>query len=294
MREFELLRHVYRANPGLPAGVVVPPGDDLAQIRLSGRDLLVGVDQVVEGRHFTAETPIDLVGRKAVSRSMSDVAAMAGRPVATLAAVVLPVRMEPARILRLFEAVRRTAEEQGGPLIGGDMATHKGGLVCSVTVLAEPTAPEPLRRSGAHPGDAVYVTGRLGGSIEGRHLTFEPRIAEAIALGRLLGRRLHAMIDVSDGLGRDAGHIAEDSGARIEIDVERIPRRPGTDWRRAASDGEDYELCFTASGEVPPEILGLRVTNIGRVLAAGAEGPGVFMVEGDSVERGEQMGWEHG
>src|SRR5690606_22520794 len=120
-------------------------------------------------------------------------------------------------------------------------------LVCSVTVLAEPAlGREVARRSGAKVGDVIYVTGSLGGSLEpgggGRHLTFTPRIAEALLLAEQLGGRLHAMIDISDGLGRDAAHMAEQSGVRLLLHADRIPLNEGADWRRAVSDGEDYEL----------------------------------------------------
>ncbi|MHC4107298.1 MAG: thiamine-phosphate kinase, partial [Planctomycetota bacterium] len=201
----------------------------------------------------------------------------------------------------LFDAMRKTAELFECPLIGGDIAFHERPgqpLVCTVTVLAEPTATQPILRSGAKVGDAVYVTGALGGSLDpgggGRHLTFEPRVAEAIRLAELLGDRLHAMIDLSDGLGRDASHIAARSRVRIEIDAGSVPCRPGCGWKGAMSDGEDYELCFAAEGAVPDHIGELPITAVGRVVS-GAEGPvpHVLVHDGGQAISGDELGWQH-
>jgi thiamine-monophosphate kinase len=303
MREFDLLQHVYRANADLGERIAIPPGDDLALLRLNGRELLVGVDQLVAGRHVRLETtPLKLVGRKAVVRSLSDIAAMAGRPVASIVAAVLPPDFGGDRATELFEAMRAAAAEFDAPLIGGDIAFHADSshpLTCSLTVLAEPTERGVVTRGGARTGDAVYVTGSLGGSLapdgSGRHLTFTPRIAEAIQLHAAIGDRLHAMIDLSDGLGRDASHIAEQSGVSIEIDAERIPASAGIDWKSAASDGEDYELLFTAAGNAPATLDGnVPVTRIGRV--APREDPNaplvIFNAGGERIP-GDQLGWQH-
>ena len=240
MRESELLQHVYAMAGGPTPDVPIPPGDDMAMVQLHGRGLLTAVDQVVDGRHVDIErTPLDLVGRKAVTRSLSDVAAMAGKPVALVAAVTLPPDFGHDRATALFDAMHRTAQRYACPLVGGDIAVFRDAsarLVCSVAVLAEPGPGGAVTRSGARAGDVIAVTGRLGGSVQadglGRHLTFEPRLKEAAILAETLGNRLHAMIDISDGLGRDASHVAELSGGRIEIDAERIPCSEGVDWRR--------------------------------------------------------------
>jgi len=303
MREFELLKHVYEANDLLAERITIGPGDDMAMVRLADRDLLVAVDQLVAGRHVTLKsTPLKLVGRKAVTRSLSDIAAMAGKPVASLVAVVLPPGFGSERATQLFEAMRTTAAQYDCPLIGGDIAFHDDPahpLTCTVTVLAEPLPTGPVTRGGARVGDTVYVTGTLGDSVApdggGRHLSFEPRIAEAIELAETLGGRLHAMIDISDGLGRDASHIAERSSATIEIDAACVPCTGDLDWRRAAGDGEDYELLFTASGEAPHRLgRGLPVTAIGKVTPrADPAGPLVLFRVGDELIGGEQLGWEH-
>jgi thiamine-monophosphate kinase len=303
MRESELLQHVYAMAGGPTPEVPIPPGDDMALIRLSDRALLAAVDQVVDGRHVdTTRAPLDLVGRKAVTRSLSDVAAMAGRPVALMAAVTLPPDFGHDRATALFDAMRATAAQYGCPLVGGDIAFFASAtspLVCTVSVLAEPGPGGPVTRSGARAGDVVAVTGALGGSWGpdglGRHLTFEPRLREAAALADALGPNLHAMIDISDGLGRDAAHLAEQSNGRIEIDAGRVPCAAGVDWRRAMADGEDYELCFAAAGDVPERIGDLPVTVVGRFLErTGPEAPMVLVREGDRTHDGSSLGWDHG
>lgn len=306
MRESDLLRHIYARSAGLSGPgdgpIIIGPGDDSAVIQGVGR-LLVTVDQLVEGRHYEshsdggrAGTPLDLVARKAVARSVSDIAAMGGRPMAALAAACLRQGFDGAD--ELFDAMHRWAEHWGCPLIGGDIAAHDGPTVLSVTVIG--TAHEargPVLRSGARVGDAVYVTGRLGGSLgSGRHLSFEPRIAEGQWLAGTLGDRLHAMMDLSDGLGRDGGRMAEASGVRIELESSLLPRHPGVPtWQRAVSDGEDYELLFTADPgwDATPTAggTGIPITRIGSV--APGSGCAVRAESGRWIDAGE-LGWEHG
>ncbi len=301
MRERDLLRQVYAANPLLPSDVLVPPGDDMAAIRLDDPQLLVAVDQVIEGRHVVVDAPPALVGRKAVTRNVSDVAAMAARPVATLASVVLPKHYGEARAAELFEAVRATADVYRCPLIGGDTAIHGNAaapLVLSVTILARPawTGARVITRRGGRPGDGVYVTGRLGGSLEpgggGRHLHFDPRVDAAIALLELLGDRLHSMLDLSDGLGRDAVHLTDEM-TQIDLEAAAIPTNDGLSWQRALGDGEDYELLFTASGAVPTKLAGLAITRIGSVVRRVGDVAVRIRTNNDTWLDASGFGWEH-
>lgn len=299
MKEFRLLSRVYEHNAALDARVIIPPGDDMGMIRIGGTDVLAAVDQIVAGRHFTLEsTPLNLIGRKAITRNLSDIAAMAARPVAALVAVVLPREWQEPQALELFEAMRATAARYDCPLIGGDISMADAPLTCSVTVLARPGPRGAIRRSGAKVGDAVYVSGRLGASVNpdggGRHLTFEPRVDLALALAEQFD--VHAMIDISDGLGRDAGHIAEMSGVQIEIDAASIPCSPGCGWRRAMSDGEDYELCFAlaADADVPTELEGVLLTRVGVVHEREPGQPLIVVHDGGQVIDASNLGWEHG
>ncbi len=303
MREFDLLRHIYRSNDRLDRAVGIPPGDDMGMIRFGGGEVLAAVDQLVAGRHVRIETTsVELVGRKAITRSLSDIAAMAARPLCTLVAATLPPEFGEDRARQLFESMRRTCERFECPLIGGDLAFHGDPdhpLVCSVTVLAEPGPTPPVLRSGARPGDTLYVTGQLGGTMlddgSGHHLTFDPRITEALMLAELLGDRLHAMIDLSDGLGRDADHIAEASEVKIVIDAARLPCRGNASWKDALQNGEDYELCFAASGSVPSEVRGVPITPVGEVLSGETgELPARLCVrDGDTLREAGELGWQH-
>jgi thiamine-monophosphate kinase len=297
MRERDLLRHIYERSASLAGEgpILVGPGDDCAVIRDdAGTPILLTVDQLVGARHFHPDsTPLDLVARKAIARSVSDIAAMAGTPTCALATGMLPDAYPDAD--ELFNHMASWARRFGCPLIGGDIAFGDGPLVLTCTVVGACRTPRgPVLRSEARPGDTVCVTGALGGSLEsGRHLTFEPRLREAIALAEALAERLGAMMDLSDGLGIDASRIAEASGVRIEIEAGRVPRHPGVpDWRRAVSDGEDYELLFTVREGAPiPRLPGeTSVSVVGRVV----EGAGCVIID----DRGEAhdaaaLGWDH-
>lgn len=305
-RENELLARIARVSSGLSSRfpqVLIGPGDDCALVGTPARTLLK-VDQVIEGRHFTPGTPLDLIARKAIARPVSDIAAMAGTPTACLAAAVLPA--DESRASELFDACAKWAEHWGCPIVGGDIAMSApradgGRLMLSISVVGEPHPSRgPALRSGAKAGDRVYVTGSLGGSFDvstglGRHLTFEPRLVEARWLASALGPSLHGMMDLSDGLGLDAGRMARASGVCIVLAADQTPRTPGVaGWSRAFSDGEDYELLFTvdADAAVPSVIpgVGTRVTEIGTVEA----GTGCFaLIDGHRVDV-SALGFEHG
>jgi thiamine-monophosphate kinase len=295
MRESDLHRNIFARSADLAAafpGIVVGPGDDCAVVRTSGgEELLLKVDQVVQGRHFTPGTPVDLIARKAIARTVSDIAAMGGSPRWGLASGVLPPGYPHAD--ELCARLAQWGRTFGAPLVGGDIATGPvgGPLMLSISVIGVPHASRgPVLRSGARPGDEVWVTGKIGGSLEsGRHLTFEPRVREGALLCDALGTDLHAMMDISDGLGRDAGRMAAASGVLIVIEGARVPLHPeATDVVKAAGDGEDYELLFCVAAGSRME--GLEATRIGRV-EAGTESV-LVLADGRAMEAGE-MGWEH-
>lgn len=305
MREFALLDRIFALNPRLPGTVLVPPGDDMALLSLAGCDrVLVAADSAIEGRHAPWGCDAYLIGRKAMLRNLSDVAAMgAARPVATVACAVLPRGVDEARAWRLAEGLRETAAAWGAPLVGGDIATMPAAvehapIVASVTILAVPLSSTAriATRADARAGDGVYVTGTIGGAWDpatglGRHLDFTPRIRAAHALAAALGDRLGAMIDVSDGLGRDLGHIASLSKVAVEVELARVPVAPGVAPRAALGHGEDYELAFTARGDVPREVAGVSVTRIGTVVAGDAA---VRVHDGDEWFDAGARGFEHG
>lgn len=308
MRESALLAHIYDRSRGLESRfpqVLVGPGHDCAALTLPppGHALLK-VDQIVAGRHFRLDAPLDLISRKAIARAVSDIAAAGGSPLAALAGATLPDGYPHAD--ELFDTMAKWAVHFGAPLVGGDIARAPHGrsgtsdVVLSITAIGAPHPRRgPVLRSGVRPGDAVYVTGSLGGSFDpgtglGRHFTFEPRVAEARWLCDTLGADLHAMMDISDGLGRDAGRLADASGVRIVLDVGAIPVSPSArDWRAAASDGEDYELLFAVPTSVRlPRACPATGTPVTRIGLA-RPGSGCVVVEGLTEHDASGMGYEH-
>ena len=298
MNENDLLQHVYAANGGLPADVLIPPGDDLGAIRFGADTLLVGVDQLIGGVHVDLATASpEQIGRKAVTRNLSDVAAMAAVPVAAVAAVTLPRGCDDVWTTRLFDAVRMTAADHGCPLVGGDIAVSAGPLVITVTVWARPDGIEPVTRTGGRPGDSVWVSGAVGYSLPtGHHLDFEPRLELARALAGDVKLRPRAMMDLSDGIAQDLPRMV----GHAEIDASALPIRPeGSDsggsvapWVHAVGDGEDYELLLLAAPDIvyPAEIAGVPLTRIGQVTDRG----GVVVRTRDGVARPVGgLGWEH-
>ncbi len=313
MRELELLAHIYKTNPALPGAVSIPPGDDMGAVEVGGAMLLVTVDQVADGVHFDlANTPLEKIGRKAITRNLSDVAAMAAKPVGAVAAACLPKGFGDDRAKALFDAMRGTAEAFDCPLIGGDISVWDQRMILTVTVFAEPDGINPVLRSGAKVGDGVYVTGTLGGSLETltdppgyvHHLDFVPRTELARRLAGGVKTRPHAMIDLSDGLAQDLTRICERSGVGACIACKDLPislgarlasERSGKPaWQHALGDGEDYELCFTARAGIYPEhIEGVPITTIGTIVEGGP-GPRVTaeLPDGAVVDVSE-LGWEH-
>ena len=313
MRELELLSHIYRSNPTLPAGVTIPPGDDMGAVTLGQATVLVTVDQVADGVHFDrANTTIEKIGRKAITRNLSDVAAMAARPVGAVAAACLPKGFGEDKAKALFDAMHTTAEQFNCPLIGGDISMWDQRLILTVTLFADPDGIDPVLRSGAQVGDAIYVTGKLGGSLVKmddppgytHHLDFTPRIHLARKLAADPTTRPHAMIDLSNGLGLDLPRVCELSGVCAELHTDQLPisaaahmaaRESGCPpWHRAMADGEDYELCFTAPRDTfPDEIDSVPITQIGTIVE---QHPGplvtVRLPDGTPVDT-SGLGWEH-
>ena len=299
MREDELLGHIAARSADLSARytrVVVGPGDDAAVVRTpGGGELLITTDQLIGGRHFTPDTPIDLIARKAVARSVSDIAAMGGAPVWALATAVLPDGYAHADAL--FDAMAKWARHWNCPLVGGDIAGSPGPLALSVTVAGEmPDGVSPILRSGARAGDAIGVTGPLGGSLaSGRHLTFEPRLDAAALLASRRGD-VRAAMDLSDGLGIDADRMARASGVVIEIEAGAIPlahppSQPGLSWLDACRDGEDYELLVAFAPGVRME----GITIVGACRARRADEPAHASIvdPGGARHAGGSLGWDH-
>ncbi|WP_075090608.1 thiamine-phosphate kinase [Verrucomicrobium spinosum] len=239
--EDELISRLVQHLPQGPE-VIAGPGDDCAVVRAvePGWDQLLKTDCVVEGVHFLREAAPEQVGWKALARVVSDVASMGGVPQHALITLVLPRELEVSWVERLYAGLRRCAETYGVSIVGGETA---GGplVMVSVSLTGKVREGRVLRRDGARAGDVIAVTGQLGGSITGHHLSFEPRVAEA---GWLVeSQQVQAMMDLSDGLAKDLPRMAKASGVEFVLEEGTLPVNPGCSAARLG-DGEDYELLL--------------------------------------------------
>jgi thiamine-monophosphate kinase len=258
MNEFELIGRLTNSLPSNKS-VVIGAGDDCAVLDLGipGRLLLFKTDAIVEGVHFTEETQPEKVGHKALGRCLSDIAAMGGTPDSALVTVALPSKFDPIRVEKIYEGMGALARKYGVAIAGGETTTNPDRILISVALLGTVPTGRCVLRSGALVGDAIFVTGCLGGSLAGRHADFEPRLAEAQWLVEHF--TIHAMIDVSDGLAGDLRHILKASHVGAELHSQAVPisraarlasKAEGSSkppLLAALTDGEDFELLFTVS-----------------------------------------------
>ena len=289
MNEFELITRLVRSLPSNKS-VVVGAGDDCAVLDfgLPDRLLLFKTDAVVEGVHFTPGTDPERIGHKALGRCLSDIAAMAGTPTAALITLALPREFAPQFVEAIYTGMTRLARRHDVAIVGGESTSNPERLLISVALLGWVTRGKGVLRSGAEAGDALFVTGELGGSLAGKHLDFEPRLTEARWLAQNFS--IHAMIDLSDGLAGDLRHILKASRVGAELLATAIPisreaRRASkaesstrTPLLAALTDGEDFELLFTAASRDAVPLLDawkqqfpdLRLTCIGKITAGDA------------------------
>jgi thiamine-monophosphate kinase len=227
--------------------VEIGPGDDCALVRFGQNLQLLKTDCVVEGIHFLPETPGQAVGWKALCRVISDIGAMGGDPLDAVITVAISPDRELDWLTDLYAGLNEAAARYGVNLVGGETSRSPGPVFVSVALTGKIEKERLVVRSGGKVGDRLYVTGRLGGSLQGKHLSFEPRLAESRWLTQNF--KLHAMIDLSDGLGSDLPRLAKASGTGFEIDFSALPKNAGCSEEQALTDGEDYELLFAVSEE---------------------------------------------
>ena len=302
--EFDVIRELLARWGERAHGI----GDDAAVLDVpAGERLIVSTDSSVEGEHFRRGwLSAREIGYRATSAALSDLAAMAARPLGLLVALALPETWR-GELLSIGDGIGEAAERCGVPIVGGDMTR---GTQLSITVTVLGSAAVPLTRTGVRPGDRLHVTGRLGGpgralealaagevpddAARRRFVHPEPRIREAQWLA---ARGATAAIDVSDGVVSDAGHLASASGLRLVLELGRLPLLGGSTPQAAAASGEEYELLVA----LPPsavvhdfeQLFRLPLTEIGEARAAnGSEGPGV-----ETTYRGERVapprGYDH-
>jgi thiamine-monophosphate kinase len=284
-------------SPLLRVGI----GDDAAVLAWqSDANIVITADAVTEGVDFLLdEVNPKLIGHKALGVNLSDLAAMAAEPVAAVVSLVLPRNgSRDLYALKLAQDIYLgmipLAEAFNCTIAGGDTNTWEGPLVISITALGRTTPRGPLTRTGAKPGDALLVTGQLGGSILGRHLHVEPRIREALSLHERYD--LHAGMDISDGLALDASRLATASRCGVAINLDSIPISPDalklatTSGRspidHALGDGEDFELLLAAPPNVAEQILAdqpldIPLTRIGTFV----EQPGLWQIDAQGATK---------
>lgn len=245
-----ITRWLGSVTPRSPAGI----GDDCAVMAGSPRLQLITVDPVIHGEHFDDSVPAHGAGEKLFKRNLSDIAAMGGRPRAAVVALALDQTVSVEWLGSFYRGLAKVARRYRVPVIGGDLARHRGGFVATLTLVGETVSARAVTRAGARAGDWIYVTGRLGGSILGYHWRFQPRLAE----GAWLAARpeVRAMMDVSDGLAKDLLSLTP-TGTMPMVRPEVVPisrsafalaRRTGrAPLEHALGDGEDYELLFAVN-----------------------------------------------
>ena len=251
--EFGLIE-VIRTMALIDRKVICGIGDDAAVLPYTkSKYLLFTTDMLAEGTHFTRRMKAPLIGRKALACNISDIAAMGGTPTYAVVSIGLPKSMSVDFVKNLYKGLAAIATDFGISIVGGD-TMKSSTIVINIALLGEVEKKCLVRRSGAKPGDWIFVSGPLGGSYKsGRHLTFTPRVHMA----RLLVKnfRPHAMIDISDGLAGDLNHILEASGVGAKLWEHAIPCQKGISLKQAISEGEDFELLFTLSAAKARQLL---------------------------------------
>jgi len=318
-------RAAHAANRGLSLGI----GDDCALLApRRGEELAVTTDLSIAGRHFRLDWhQPEAVGHRALARGLSDLAAMGARPVAAFLSLGLPRSLtmaaghRPAWVQRFLDGLLALAEAYNTPLAGGDLAESPVAVADIVLVGAVPRG-RALLRSGARPGDLLYVTGALGGAAAGlarlgelaeaqpdnskppriprkleaqlaAHLYPQPRIKQGLWLQR--HGLASAALDLSDGLSTDLAHLCEESGVAAEVDAALVPTHPAATLDQALHGGEDYELLFAAppSARVPRSIAGVKITRIGRVAKPRTGQSAMTLLMPEGPQPLEAHGWEH-
>lgn len=310
LSEKQLIKQIRRSARG-GQSLVTGIGDDCAVLRLPpGDQLLVTTDFTIENVHFRRDWhPPELVGRRCLTRGLSDIAAMGGEPRAAFLSLGVASDVPEKWVDRFLKGLLQQADEFKVPLAGGDTAQSAGGIQADIVVVGSVPKGKAVLRSGAKAGEPIYVTGELGGASAAlarlreskplgarysRYLCPLPRVA----VGQWLRQRgvASAMIDLSDGLSTDLEHICQESRVGAEIEAEAIPRAqigPGknrVELELALHGGDDYELLFTSAAAVPSKIAGVRVTRIGRTTRSA----GMRLIGADGKAQPLQAGgWEH-
>lgn len=248
----DIRRWLGRASPAAPFGI----GDDCAVIPPTKRHQLVTTDPVIFGQHFDAAVPPHAAGAKLLKRNLSDIAAMGGRPVAAVISLALAPQTSRRWLEQFYRGLAATALQYRVKIVGGDITQGPAGFFGAfLTLHGESAGPRVVTRRGARAGDAIFVTGQLGGSLAGHHFKFTPRLAEGAWLAQQ--PEVVAMMDVSDGMAKDIGALTPPNAVAsiwppllpVSAAAKAAAKRSGQPaWVHAVTDGEDYELLFVTRG----------------------------------------------
>jgi thiamine-monophosphate kinase len=308
MNEFELISELTRSLPSNES-VLVGAGDDCAVLKPVDPHQLVlfKTDAIVEGVHFDHDDPPEKIGRKALARCLSDVAAMGGAPTCALVTIGLPKQFDADQVKRIYAGLSDLARQYGVAVAGGETTASPDRIFLSISLLGKVDREHCVLRSGAKPGDAIFVTGELGGSRGGKHLDFEPRLEEGQWLAGHFN--IHAMIDLSDGLAGDLRHLMHAGSVGAELRAGSIPisreaklQAAGESSAKppllaALTDGEDFELLFTVASRDAVPLLDawkarfpkLRLSCIGKVTAT----PGLKLRDENGLRELPTHGYVH-
>lgn len=267
MDEFSFIKWI-RSNQKKDKNIIIGIGDDCASIRINGDNVfLVTTDMLVEGTHFDLKksTPGE-IGGKSIACSISDIAAMGCSAKYAVVSICFPRETKTKFARELYRGINKMADDFNIKIIGGDIVSSRKTVVINVTMYGRNEGLKTISRSGARVDDAIMITGALGGSILGKHITFKPRLKEGLLLNKKFN--INSMIDISDGLVADLGHILEESGVGavlyedevpVSADAKRLSRKTGLSaLHHALYDGEDYELLFTLSDKESKKLLASR------------------------------------
>jgi thiamine-monophosphate kinase len=294
------LRGRCRSLPQVAVGI----GDDAAVIDCdAGQQQVACTDQIIDGVDFdTSRHALPDIGYKSVAINLSDIAAMGATPTSALVTLALPRRKATRIAGEVYEGILEAASEFGIAIAGGDLSTYEGPLSITVALLGQVPLGGAWLRSGAAEGDAIVVTGRVGGSLLGRHLRPSPRVSLALRLRSVAD--VHAAIDISDGLSLDLDRLCAASGLGAELDLDALPihedavriaeKSGRPPWEHAWSDGEDFELILTMSQADADRVCGADVrevplTQIGHVVGR----TGLWKRSAGKLHRMSPQGYQH-
>ena len=303
-KEFDIIDYFKANNNTNSQNIIKGPGDDMAVLALQHDKILITADTLLEGVHFDlSKASLEQVGYKAMACSLSDCAAMCSTPIGAIGCTSFPTSFNMDDIKQMHKGVQYASDKYNCPIIGGDVTSWDNPLAISITMFSiMENGRMPVYRSGAKIGDKILVTGKLGGTISGKHLTFSPRIEESHWLYD--NCQLNSLMDISDGTAGDLRHICTESNVSAFLYADRIPVNNTVISKDrvmgALTDGEDFELLMTIPEKGIDELLlkwsakfDTPLTVIGEIIEKDNNVASVFLKRENQIDTIQATGWEH-